>query len=90
MEVTNYRAAFMLFVAMSAAHQAPPKFEPLPPPSMWPSPPSLPSVTPPPRSPEIMFAATVEAVTGAPARVRPGLVPGAEKGRQRASLVAAR
>jgi hypothetical protein len=44
----NCRLAFYLFVALAAAHQAPPKVSP---------PPPVPVVTPSPRLPETMLAA---------------------------------
>jgi hypothetical protein len=46
--MNKYHLAFYIFVALAAAHQAPPKVSPLPP--------STPVVTPAPRSPEIMLA----------------------------------
>jgi hypothetical protein len=68
--MSGARLYFMLFVAMSAAHQAPPKFEPLPSASMQASPPPAPVMTPTPapQSHEIMLAATAEAVPDALAR----------------------
>jgi hypothetical protein len=48
----NCRIAFYLFVALSAAHQAPPKVAPLPPPSMMPAP----APAPKPKLPETMLA----------------------------------
>jgi hypothetical protein len=82
------RLYFMLFAALAAAHNAPPKFEPLPSPSMWPSP--LPAVMPAPRSPEIMLAASGEVFPDAPARIGVGVGHLGEKGRQWARLTVSR
>jgi hypothetical protein len=54
MMTDNWRAAFYLFVALNAGHRAPPKFESLPPASMWPSAPPHDTYTPP--APVIMPA----------------------------------
>jgi hypothetical protein len=87
--MSGARLYFMLFAALAAAHNAPPKFETLPPASMQASPPPAPVMTPTPapQSHEIMFAATAEAVPDAPSRIGVGVGHLGEKGRQRARLM---